>query len=181
MNLTTVREERRNGLILRLLRKTAGGYLGLVRREQAGELGRFEGSDEATVWRQVEAEAARGDKAYVGYDGARARFLSHFPKGFDDPGYWAHERTYKEAAKAKLEESLPLSAAAEGSGHATVALAAYQRTNLLSQHEKIDLKPLLAGPSGDAFVRAAARFALGDGESALAEMATLAKPFSSAK
>ncbi len=118
----------------------------------------------------MQEEAARADKPFVGYDGARARFLSHFPNGFDDPGYWTHERTYKLAAKAKLDQSLPLAAAADGSGNGSAALAVYQGTNLLSHHEKIDLKPLLGGPSGDAFVRAAARFMLGDGERALARI-----------
>ena len=181
MRFTTIRDESRHGLVLRLLRRAEGGFLGLVRQEGGGELGRFEGAHEADVWGQVLAEAARADKAYVGYDGARARFLSHFAKGFDDPEYWKHERTYKETAKKKLDQLLPLAAVAEGSGHAAAALAAYQGTNLLSHHEKIDLKPLLAGPSGDAFVRAAARFTLGDHASALADMAQLAKPFASAK
>jgi hypothetical protein len=55
------------------------------------------------------------DAGYVGYDGAKARFLEHYPAGFSDPEYFESqtrgERNYKLAATEKLRKTLPLETA----------------------------------------------------------------------
>lgn len=60
-------------------------------------------------------------------------------------------------------------------------LAAYRATSLLYPIEKTRLQNLLRGADADAFVRAAARFALGEGKSALRAMETLLRPHDNAK
>lgn len=182
MNFDKVREEPRGDLILRLLRRPSqGGYVGVVVRYGSGQLGRFEGTDAVELWSRLEKEAARADKAYFGHDGACAKFLRHFPDGFSDNGYASHERNYKIAAKAALDKAVPLEKALGGVGFGEAVLAAYQGTNLLDRFEKAKLGPLFRGASGDAFIRAAARFALDGSGAALQEMADLARPSGNAK
>jgi hypothetical protein len=62
-----------------------------------------------------------------------------------------------------------------------MALTVYGATNLLSPFEKIRLQDVLRGPSADTFIRAAAKFALGDTEIALAEMERVLRPKDAAK
>ena len=57
----------------------------------------------------------------------------------------------------------------------------FRATNLLAPFEMMRVQDLLRGASADSFIRAAARFALGESASALAEMAHLAKPHECAK
>jgi hypothetical protein len=91
---------------------------------------------------------------------------------------------------AKIEESdegedfettTPLEEAATGSGHGEAVLRAYRATNLLYPIEKTRMQGLLRGSDGDNFIRAAARFALGEGKSALRAMETLLRPHDNAK
>jgi len=119
--------------------------------------------------------------AYFGFDGARSRFLKLFPGGFQSGQFATEERDYKIAAKAKLDESVPLEQAATGTGNGTAILRAYQATNLLSPFEKTRLQPLLRGSDADAFVQAAARFALGETKPALASMERLLQSHDNAK
>ena len=141
----------------------------------------MDGSDPVELWRRLEQEAAQSSKDYVGFDGARARFLRAYPQGFKTPRYWEDERDYKLKAKARLDASVPLEQAMDGKGFGEAALAVFRATNLLAPFEMMRVQELLRGASADSFVRAAARFASGDGAPALAEMARLAKPHETAK
>lgn len=58
----------------------------------------------------MKRRAGAHNPGYVGFDGAKARFLRHFPAGFSDPGYFAGERGYKLDAAKKLDATLPLEA-----------------------------------------------------------------------
>lgn len=138
-------------------------------------------SDMVTLRQELLDRAGESDPSYFGYDGARARFLAHFPGGFGSEDFIAAERAYKLAARAKLKATLPLEQAIDGSGMGAAALAAFQATNLLSAFEKARLAPLLKGSDGDAFVRAAAQFTLGEHAQALATLERLARPHDSAK
>jgi len=55
-------------------------------------------------------------------------------------------------------------------------LATFRSTNLLSPFEKTRLQDVLRGPAADPFIRAAARFTLGGGAVALADMEAALKP-----
>lgn len=115
-----------------------------------------------------------------GFGGARNRFRRFFPNGFQCEDFCSGERDYKVAAKSKLDQTVPLADATSGSGFGERVLSVFQATNLLSPFEKAHLQDVLRGPSSDAFIRAAARFATGD-KSALIEMEHALKPYDSAK
>lgn len=91
------------------------------------------------------------------------------------------ERDYKIAAKAQLDAAAPLEKAASGSGFGEAILAVFRLTNLLSPFEKTRLQEVLRGSAADEFVRAAARFALGETKPALLEMERALRPHDSAK
>ena len=181
MTYNTIREEPYAGVTLRLLKSKTSEHRGIILRKGGGILGPFGGDDPDELWGRLKQEVLKAGRAYVGFDGARARFLHFFPQGFADTGYLRDERDYKLAAKAQLDAAAPVQEAAQGSGFGPAALAAFQHTNLLSPFEKMKLPPLLRGPSADGFVRAAASFALGAGLPALQEMRKLAQPHECAK
>ena len=62
------------------------------------------------------------------------------------------------------------------SGSAEAVLSVFRDTNLLSRFEKPRLAEVLRGPTADIFVRGAARFALGEGKTALLDMERALKP-----
>jgi hypothetical protein len=173
-SVKTIREEMRGGLRLRLL-EADGGYSGVIISDNKGRLAKMEGGDPLELWRRLENEAARTSNEYIGWGGARARFLRFFPAGLATERYLREERAYKTDAKAILDAGAPLELARTAIGLGKVVLAAFQKTQLAHFIETQRLKKLLEGPSGDAFIQAAARFASGEGRQALADMAAIAK------
>lgn len=180
MKMQTIREASHGKLTLRLL-AIPGGYKGLVVGGKAGRTALIEGTDAEDVWRRLMAEAGKASASYFGFDGARTRFLRFFPQGFQSHYYADQERTYKLAAKQKLDATLPLADVGSRNGMGEVALRAYQATNLLPPFEKAKLSDALRSSSGDAFVRAAAAFTLGEGKSALHDMDQILRPFDCAR
>lgn len=171
----TIRQDLLGKTALRLVR-SEGRFYGMADGKQI-----VSGEDAVQVWDRLLDEAGRGDPRYFGFDGARTRFLHWFGEGFQSPSYLAGERDYKVAAKQKLESAAPVEKAATGSGFGEAVLAAVRATNLLYPVEKARLQNTLRGSEADAFVRAAARFALGDMKSALAQMQAALKPEDNAK
>lgn len=177
--MKTIRETKAGKATLRLV-ETAKGYSGIVLLD--GQRTALEEGDNADdVWRKIHDAAARSNPHFVGYAGARSRFLHFFPQGFGGSVYAEHERTYKLKAKAKLDEGAPLAEAVEGRGFGEVVLSAYRATNLLFPFEKTRLQALLRGPEADEFIQAAAHFAIGDLRSGLAGMASVLKRYDNAK
>ena len=177
--MKTIREASVNKMTLRLL-KTTSDYVGIVIANGATKF-QVHGSDPDAVWTQIQNEAGKSGPNYLGYPGARARFLHWFAGGFESPAYLNDERNYKLVAKAKLDSAAPLEAAATGSGYGTAILAAFRSLNILYPMEKTRMQKLLRGSDADSFVRAAARFALGERKPALAEMDRLLRPHDNAK
>ncbi len=138
-------------------------------------------ADGDAAWNALTAKLGRDGPNWFGLAGARARFLHWFPGGFASEAYCDAERNYKLAAKTQLEKTAPVEEAATGSGHGEAVLRAYRATNLLYPVEKTRLQGLLRGADGDAFVRAAARFALGEMRTGLRAMETLLRPHDNAK
>lgn len=147
------------------------------------------GEDADRVWTRLHDEVAKRSVSYFGYDGAKARFLKYFPGGFASEGYigtgdksGTGERSYKLAAKARLEAKVTPEAAATGSGFAEAVIQAFVDTNLLEpRFELPKVGQVMRSPSGDAFIRGAARFTLGDVKGGLAEMEKAAQPHEAAK
>ena len=166
--MKTVREAKLGKITLRVVEHD-GRFIGIV-LGAAKATERIEGDTLDDVWRRLHDEAGKGDAKYFGFDGARARFSKLFPDGFPSEAYLAGERNYKVAAKAKLDATVPIEVAVSGSGLGEAVLAAYRATNLLFSVEQSRIQAVLRGASADAFIRAAARFTLGGGAPALADM-----------
>lgn len=177
--MPTIREGKVGKAVVRLV-QTPRGYAGVV-FENGQRKFLEEGDDADRLWMQAYDAAARLSPLFVGYDGARKRFLSFFPQGFNGADYVGQERAYKVEAKQKLETRTPLSAALAGSGHGESVLAAYRATNLLSPFEKTKLQPLLRGPDADSFIQAVAGFTEDATKSRLAALRAVLKPYDSAK
>lgn len=175
----TIREGAAGKITLRLL-QTPTEYVGLS--IEGGKVTfQTNGQDPDGVWDALQAKLTRDGPNWFGYAGARSRFLHWFAGGFHSPIYLRDERDYKLKAKADLEKTTPVEEAATGSGHGEAVLRAYRATNLLYPIEKTKMQGVLRGGDGDAFIRAAARFALGEGKPALRTMETLLRPHDNAK
>jgi hypothetical protein len=120
--------------------------------------------------RRLLDKLSKANPKYVGFTGARNRFLHYFPNGFHSEGYETEERNYKIAAKEALDRDAPLATVAGASGFSEAILSAFRNTNLLFPVEKARVQAALRGPNADRFINAAAKFALGDMKNGLAEM-----------
>jgi hypothetical protein len=138
-------------------------------------------ADKDVAWSRLMDEMGRHDCGYIGYDGARARYLRHFPDGFDSDKHRVGERNYKIAARDRLLAVAPLESALEADGQAAAAVSAFTATNLLSPYELMRVADMLRGPDGDAVLRAAARFTQDPGATTLAPYAALLKKAGCAK
>jgi hypothetical protein len=87
--------------------------------------------------RRLHDEIGKASPKYVGFAGARNRFLHFFPNGFHSDRYEDEERGYKLRAKGKLETELSLDHAIDVSGAGEIILSVYGATNLLSPFEKM--------------------------------------------
>ncbi len=166
-------------LVLRLV-QTERGFSGVIIGSDNALKGRIDGDDRDDVWTRLWDAAAKVDPSYIGHHGARNRFLRFFPDGLQSPDFAREEREYKVAAKSRLDQTVPLTEAAIESGFGEAVLSVFGATTLLSPFEKMRLQDVLRGPTADAFVRAAARFAMGE-TAALRDMERALKPHDSAK
>jgi hypothetical protein len=177
--MRTIREATVDGMLLRIVEKDRS-YLG-VAFTKAGKKIEIGGERVDEIWQKLHAEAAKLNPKYVGFAGARSRFLHFFPNGFDSEGFEKSERRYKLKAKDHLDKAAPVEKAAAGSGLGDAVLTAFSKTNLLSPYEKTRLSDLLRSRDADQFIRAAAKFTLAKSATALSAMAAVLKPHDCAK
>lgn len=173
--------EKMRGRTLFRVRKTGEVFKGVAIRDGQFVFPPIEDASEAEVWRLLDLALGRIHPHYIGFDGAKARFLHFFRQGFAGAGYCGEERAYKLDAKKKLDDALPLARAHSTSAAGEAALAAFRATNLLSPFEKMRVQDALRGPNAGAFVQAAARFAEGDIAGGLRDMAAACGPHGCAK
>ncbi len=173
--------EKKRGKTLFRVRKSGEVFKGVAIRDGEFVFPPIEDVSEAEVWRLLDLELGRIHPHYIGFDGAKARFLRFFRQGFAGAGYCGEERAYKLEARKKLEDTLPLARAHSAAGAGEAALAAFRATNLLSPFEKMRVQDALRGPHADDFVRAAARFAEDDVASGLRDMAEALDAYGCAK
>jgi hypothetical protein len=176
--METIRTAKLGDLELRLVEKDRQ-FIGLIFSSGPAKI-QIEGSSADDVWRRLHDEAGKANPRYFGFDGERSRFLRFFPDGFRSSDYERAERNYKIDRKSALDDAVPAENAANGSGYAEAVLSSYQ-TNLLFPFEKMRVRDALHGPAADDFIRAAARFALGEGKPALEAMESALKPYDAAK
>lgn len=144
-------------------------------------ISRVNGDDQDEVWRKLKIQASKSSPNYVGFDGAKNRFSTFFPDGFNSDYYFGKERKYKLEAKTLLDEEAPLEAAIDGTGFGKTIKAVFNKTNLLSPYEIMRLNDVLQSEHGDHFIRAAAKMASGEVKLGLAEMEKALKPHDAAK
>ena len=149
---------------LRLVRYEDGRLGGRYDRLSGGDvLYGDPGETEHEFWRRLTVTALRDDPSFFGYDGAIARFLDIFPDGFEDAGYLEKERNYKVQAREKLNETVPVAAAASRTGYVEGVVEAFKNTNLI--HPRWERPPLITAmhsEDGDLLIKHLANFALGD-------------------
>lgn len=177
--MKTLKETKLAKTLLRLV-DTGKTFVGVAVVDGAVKL-QVEGATADEAWRRLHDEVSKVNPNYVGFDGARNRFLRFFPGGFHSSEYEEKERGYKVAAKAKLDREAPVERAVTGHGFGEAILSVFRATNLLSLYEKTRLQEVLRGPGADRFVQAAARFALGETTPALLDMERALKPHENAK
>jgi hypothetical protein len=91
--MKTVKETLSDKTLLRLV-YTGKLFVGLAIVGGATKL-RIEGETADGVWTRLHDEVGKTNPKYVGYAGARNRFLHFFPNGFNSDGYEANERGYE--------------------------------------------------------------------------------------
>src|SRR5262249_18480991 len=155
-------------------------FIGVIFDVDGVRKAQIEGTDADDVWRRLHDEAGKKNPKYFGFDGARARFLRFFPNGFYSAEYGEGERDYTVDAKTKLDATMPLERALNGAGLGEAVLSVFRSTNLLSSFEMIRIQDVLRGPAADAFIRAAAKFTMGETKPALAAMERVLRPHDSA-
>ncbi|PCJ61500.1 MAG: hypothetical protein COA65_00630 [Rhodospirillaceae bacterium] len=175
----TIREKKIGKVTLRLV-DAGKAYAGIVLQE--GKISsHVEGADPEDVWQKLEASAARSSPNYFGFEAAKNRFLSFFPDGFASEHYLSKERQYKLQAKELLDNTVPLDAALNSSGHGEAIRAVFNKTNLISPFEKMRLNDALLSDQADQFINGAARMASGEIKNGLREMEKSLKPHDVAK
>lgn len=177
--MKTIREEKVGKTTLRLV-QVDKGYAGVVLLDGKSRT-RIDGGDPEEVWQKLRAQAASSSPNYFGYSGAKNRFLSFFPNGFSSCEYVKEEREYKIGAKELLDSTVPLEEALEKTGYGEAIKSVFNKTNLLSQFEKMRLNDTLSGDGADAFVKGAAKMAIGDVKAGLRDMEKALKPYDAAK
>lgn len=177
--MKTIQTDTIGKITLRLV-DTGNGHVGLLLKD-GKQLNRIDGNDAVKVWSELRASIGKASEAYFGFDGARSRFKEFFPDGFASVSFDERERSYKLAAKSKLDSLAPLEKALDGKGLGPAILSVYQATNLLSPFEKTRLQPLLRGPDADLFIQGAARFATGEIAPALKVMNNILAKYDNAK
>jgi hypothetical protein len=100
-----IREATVGDVLLRLFKEN-NAYKGAVILGKAVKV--VEGKDADDVWRRMHDEVGKSNPKYVGFDGARIRFLHFFPNGFHSSDYAERERNYEVAAKSKLHSTAPV-------------------------------------------------------------------------
>lgn len=127
---------------------------------------RFRADDEADLISKLTRHVLEKDSSFIGYDGARSRFLKLFPGGFADPAFVGSksegELFYKRAMASWLSAEAPFHRALDGAVDGLTILRAFQHTNLVDRQTKPKLSTVLKGEKAELLIEILARFA--DGE-----------------
>jgi len=137
--------------------KTGEEYFGTLWKD-GKQAETVSGDDLQRVKSQLHNLAGRLHPNYYGIDGAKARFLSFFPGGFEDPSYFKRERNYKLKAQASLLAAAPLAKAAAADQSLCSACRKGVVTNLLSPFEAARLNEILTSADGPSYLQSAAAF-----------------------
>ncbi len=133
-----------------------------------------DGDSADDVWRCLHDEAGKGNPKYVGFDGARNRFLHFFAGGFVSPNFVKEEREYKKR-KRGLTSRLRSTGrsgkrvSAKPRSPPTATLTCSRRSKKRSSRTPFEARDRTLS-------RGAAKFASGELRGGLAEMEKALKP-----
>lgn len=174
--MKTIRSEQFGKITARLV-ETANGVSGVLVGEGVPP-SRVDGEDADVVWSALVENLNRASPQYFGFDGAIARFLTLFPEGFTSATFHAHERDYKDVARAFLASVVPIDQAERATEvECDAIMRAFGKTNLLHSVEHARIREVLKSQHGPAFVRGAAALARGDVEKGLKAMEDAMRPY----
>ncbi|MEX2642868.1 MAG: hypothetical protein WD270_05415 [Acetobacterales bacterium] len=178
--MKTIRQETLGKATLRLLQRKSDFAGIVILNNQIVQ--QTEGSDPNELWQRLCGLASESNPQYFGFDGARARFLRIFPKGFESTAYFERERGYKLEAKKVLDSAAPVEAALNGRGMGKAVLATFQKSNLLDPRFELPrISDVLRSSSADAFIRTAAQFTIEMKQSSLSSMREILAKHDAAK
>jgi hypothetical protein len=132
-------------------------FLGTLWKD-GGQSETLAGDDLQRLKAQLHNLAGRLHPDYYGIDGAKTRFLSFFPHGFEDASYVEKERDYKVRARERLVATAPVEEALEADQSLSATCRRGIATNLLSPFEAARFNEVLTSADGPAYLRAAASF-----------------------
>ncbi len=143
--------------------ETKSGLQGIVVGDSHA---RFSAEDEASLISKLTQHVLKKDASFIGFDGARFRFLKLFPEGFSDPAFIGSksegELFYKRDMASWLCAEAPLQQTIDGAVDGVTILRAFQRTNLVDSHTKAKLSTVLKGEKATRLLEILARFANGE-------------------
>ena len=108
MSLMPVWEEQCGDVLLRILREKSGYKGGVIRPGQKPDV--YRDDDLARLQSILRREAGRSGRDYVGFDGARQKFLEHYPDGFAGPDFHGDNRTGERRYSHLCPSTLPFQA-----------------------------------------------------------------------
>lgn len=125
----------------------------------------FSADDEASLISKLTHHVLKKDASFIGFEGARKRFLKLFPGGFSDPAFIGSksegELFYKRQMASWLCAEAPLQQTIDGAVDGSTILRAFQRTTLVDQHTKAKLTTVLKGAKAKRLTEILAGFASG--------------------
>jgi hypothetical protein len=152
-------------------------YQGIYHSKADGKVVAQAASEEEAK-RLLYGEVGKLGSKYFGFEGAKQRFQSFFPDGFDSLRYDEAERNYKVTAKEKLDANVPLEVAANGHGDGRAVMNAISDLNLLEpRFEAPRFSEMLRSSHGHAFLASVARFTMKPSQPELSALAQLLKPY----
>ncbi len=143
--------------------ETKSGLQGIVVGDSQA---RFSAENEASLISKLAQHVLKNDAIFIGFDGAKNRFLKLFPGGFLDSGFIGSksegELFYKRDMASWLCAEAPLQRTIDGAVDGLTILRAFQRTNLVDSHTKAKLSTVLKGAKAKRLIEILARFASGE-------------------
>ena len=154
------------------IRPTAHGWEGIVVGSDGPP---FAADTEQELISNLQDQVLKDTPEFFGFDGARTRFLSMFPGGFEDSKLVEAPKSEIGAKRdlvAWVAEMCPLEKALSGEVEPATIFAAFKRSGMVDHRHVSGLKTVLEGPKGRRLIETFSRFATGDVDWACCELGT---------
>ena len=144
------------------IRPTADGWEGII---VGGGGTRFAADTEQVLISKLQDQVLMDTPEFVGFDGARTRFLNMFPGGFEDSKLVDGPKSEigtKRDVVSWVAEMCPLENALVGAVESAAIFAAFKKSGMVDHRHMSGLKAALEGPKGPRLIEIFARFAAGE-------------------